>query len=95
MEKARTFLSLLETKDAILSLLEQRQGVAFTVRIGPETGVPELEGCSVVTATYSLDNGTHGTIGVIGPTRMQYGRVLSILGAMGQQLTSLLNEDKE
>ena len=95
VEKARSFLSLLETKDAILSLLEQRQGVAFTVRIGPETGVPELSDCSVVTATYSLDNGTNGTIGVIGPTRMQYGRVLGILGAMGQQLSSLLKEDEE
>ncbi len=95
VEKARSFLSLLETKDAILSLLEQRQSVAFTVRIGPETGVKELEDCSVVTATYALDNGTNGTIGVIGPTRMQYGRVLGILGAMGQQLSSLLNEDKE
>lgn len=95
VEKARTFLSLLETKDAILALLEQRQSVAFTVRIGPETGVPELEDCSVVTATYSLDNGTHGTIGVIGPTRMQYSRVLGVLGVMGQQLSSLLNEDKE
>ncbi|MFH1511908.1 MAG: heat-inducible transcriptional repressor HrcA [Bacillota bacterium] len=95
VEKARTFLSLLETKDAILTLLEQRQSVAFTVRIGPETGVPELEDCSVVTATYSLDNGTYGTIGVIGPTRMQYGRVLGVLGAMGEQLSSLLKEDKE
>lgn len=95
IEKARTFLSLLETKDAILSLLEQRQSVAFTVRIGPETGVPELADCSVVTATYALDNGTQGTIGVIGPTRMQYGRVLGVLSAMGQQLSSLLKEDKE
>jgi heat-inducible transcriptional repressor len=95
VEKARSFLSLLETKDVILALLEQRQSVAFTVRIGPETGVPELEDCSVVTATYSLDNGTHGTIGVIGPTRMQYSRVLGVLGVMGQQLSSFLNEDKE
>ena len=95
VEKARTFLSLLETKDTILSLLEQRQGVAFTVRIGPETGVKELEDCSVVTATYSLDNGLGGTIGVIGPTRMQYSRVLGVLGAMGQQLSSMLKEDKE
>jgi len=95
VEKARTFLSLLETKDTILSLLEQRQSVAFTVRIGPETGIPALEDCSLVTATYSLDNGTHGTIGVIGPTRMQYSRVLGVLSAMGQQLSSLLKEDKE
>ena len=95
VEKARTFLSLLETKDTLLQLLEQHQNVAFTVRIGPETGVPELRDCSLVTATYSLGDHTHGTIGVIGPTRMQYGRVLSVLSAMGEQLTRLLTQDKE
>ena len=36
---------------------------AFTVRIGPETGIPELEDCSLVTATYRLSDNTHGTIG--------------------------------
>ncbi|MBS1332546.1 MAG: hypothetical protein HP053_04970 [Christensenellaceae bacterium] len=69
--------------------------MAFTVRIGPETGIPELEDCSLVTATYRLSDNTHGTIGVIGPTRMQYGRVLSVLSAMGKQLTDLLRQDKE
>jgi len=95
VEKAKSFLSLLETKDTLLQLLEQHQNVAFTVRIGPETGVPELKECSLVTATYSLGDRTHGTIGVIGPTRMQYGRVLSVLSAMGEQLTRLLTQDKE
>ena len=78
-----------------MHLLEQHQQMAFTVRIGPETGVPELSDCSLVTATYSLGDHTHGTIGVIGPTRMQYGRVLNVLSAMGQQLTNLLRQDKE
>lgn len=95
VEKARSFLSLLETKDVLLEILEQHQNVAFTVRIGPETGVPELKDCSLVTATYSLGDHTHGTIGVIGPTRMQYGRVLNVLSAMGEQLTRLLTQDKE
>lgn len=95
VEKARSFLSLLETKDTLLQLLEQHQGLAFTVRIGPETGVPELQECSLVTATYSLGDHTHGTIGVIGPTRMEYGRVLSVLSAMGEQLTRLFTQDKE
>ena len=92
VEKARCFLSVLETKDKIIA----NQGeMAFTVRIGPETGIPELEDCSLVTATYRLSDNTHGTIGVIGPTRMQYGRVLSVLSAMGKQLTDLLRQDKE
>ena len=95
VEKAKGFLSVLETKEKLVQLLENHGEMAFTVRIGPETGVPELEDCSLVTATYHLGDNTHGTIGVIGPTRMQYGRVLSILNAMGQQLSDLLGQDKE
>ena len=95
MEKAKSFLSVLETKDKLIRLLENHGEMAFTVRIGPETGIPELEDCSLVTATYRLSDNTHGTIGVIGPTRMEYGRVLGILSAMGQQLTDLLRQDKE
>ena len=75
--------------------MEYHGEMAFSVRIGPETGIPELEDCSLVTATYRLSDNTHGTIGVIGPTRMQYGRVLSVLSAMGKQLTDLLRQDKE
>ena len=95
VEKAKSFLSVLETKDKLIRLLENHGEMAFTVRIGPETGIPELEDCSLVTATYRLSDNTHGTIGVIGPTRMEYGRVLGILSAMGQQLTDLLRQDKE
>ena len=95
VEKAKGFLSVLETKEKLVQLLENQGEMAFTVRIGPETGIPELEDCSLVTATYRLSDNTHGTIGVIGPTRMQYGRVLSILNAMGQQLSEVLRQDKE
>ena len=95
VEKAKGFLSVLEAKDKLIRLMETHGEMAFTVRIGPETGIPELEDCSLVTATYRLGNDTHGTIGVIGPTRMQYGKVLSILSAMGKQLTDLFTQDKE
>lgn len=92
MEKARSFLSLMETRDKLASIIAQQGEMAFTVRIGPETGVPEMADCSIVTATYSTRSGQQGTIGVIGPTRMQYSRVLSILGTMGHQLTELFGE---
>ena len=88
-EKARGFLSVLEARDRLASLMSQRGDVAFTVRIGPETGVPEMSDCSIVTATYSTHTGRQGTIGVIGPTRMQYSRVIAVLGTMGQQLSEL------
>lgn len=95
VEKAKNFLSVLETKDQLVKLLEDHSEMAFTVRIGPETGIPELADCSLVTATYRLGDNTHGTIGVIGPTRMQYGHVFSVLNAMGKQLTELLGKEKE
>ena len=91
MEKARSFLSLMETRDRLASIIAGDGEMAFTVRIGPETGVPEMVDCSIVTATYSTKSGQQGTIGVIGPTRMQYSRVLSILNTMGHQLTDLFS----
>ena len=51
--------------------------------------------CSIVTATYSGRGGQQGTIGVIGPTRMRYSSVLSILNMMGRQLTDLLGGEDE
>ena len=93
MEKARSFLTLMETRDKLASIIAQQGEMAFTVRIGPETGVPEMADCSIVTATYSTRSGQQGTIGVIGPTRMQYSRVLSILNTMGHQLTELFAEN--
>lgn len=94
MEKARAFLSLMETRDKLASIVAQQGTMAFTVRIGPETGVPEMADCSIVTATYSTGSG-QGTIGVIGPTRMQYSRVLSVLGTMGHQLSELFGEGSD
>jgi len=93
VEKAKSFLSLLETRDKLAQLMETGGQMAFTVRIGPETGLPEMSDCSIVTATYVTGNHQTGTIGVIGPTRMHYSRVLSILSSMGQQLTELLGSD--
>jgi len=96
VEKAKTFLSILEGKEKLLELLQKNGEMAFMVRIGSETGIPELEDCSLVTASYRLGDQTHGTIGVIGPTRMHYSNVLSILRAMGEQLSRLLEwDDKE
>ncbi len=91
VEKARNFLSLMETRDRLASIIRGNGEMAFTVRIGPETGVPEMADCSIVTATYSTGGGQQGTIGVIGPTRMQYSRVISILNMMGSQLTDLFS----
>ena len=89
MEKARSFLSLMETRDRLADIISQNGEMTFTVRIGPETGVPEMADCSIVTMTYTTGSGQQGTIGVIGPTRMQYSRVLSVMDTIGRQLSQL------
>ena len=91
VEKARAFLAFLEEKDKLMALLPG-QNAAFSVRIGPETGMPEMADCSVVTASYQVGAGHHGFVGVIGPARMPYGRVLSALSAMVGALSDMLGE---
>lgn len=91
VEKARAFLSMLEEKEKLMDLLSG-DPAPFAVRIGPETGMPEMADCSVVTASYQVGAGHRGAVGVIGPTRMPYGRVLSALSAIGGALTELLGE---
>ena len=54
------------------------------MRIGPENETPEFSDCSVVTATYRVGDHTAGTMGIIGPTRMDYSRVVTVLGFMGR-----------
>ena len=65
---------------------------SFSVRIGPELGVKELEDCAAVCACYAAGGGHQGTIGVIGPARMPYGSVLRVLHAVGGMLSSLAGE---
>ena len=62
---------------------------------GPETGLPETKDCPVVTGTYRLGDGGVNTIGVIGPTRMQYGRVISALEYMGKALMETLSGQEQ
>ena len=91
VEKARAFLSVLEEKQKLMALFTG-QGGAYSVRIGPETGMAEMAGCSVVTASYRAGAGHQGFVGVIGPTRMPYGRVLNALSAIGEALSDMLGE---
>ena len=91
VEKARAFLSVLEEREKLMSLLPADES-AYCVRIGPETGMPEMADCSVVTASYQVGQGHRGFVGVIGPTRMPYGSVLSALSAIGGALSEMLGD---
>ena len=91
VDKARSLLSVLETREKVVSLLSNHGEMEISVRIGPETGMEETKDCSIVSASYRMSDGRVNTIGLIGPTRMQYGRVLAVLGQVGRSLTELLD----
>ena len=92
VNKARNFLAVLESKDTIRRVLNRDGGMEITIRIGPENQVPELNDCSIVTASYRVGDHSNGTLGIIGPTRMNYNRVISVLEFMGRALSDVLSE---
>ena len=99
LQKARTFLTAVEGQETLYNMLKRASSLEFTITIGQENEQTELKDCSVVTATYRM--GSHempmGTIGVIGPTRMNYAKVISVLEYMrrslGEVLSNYIEED--
>jgi len=94
VNKARNFLAVLESKDTIRRVLSRDGGMEISIRIGPENQVPELNDCSIVSASYRVGDHSNGTLGIIGPTRMNYNRVISVLDFMGRALSDVLSEYK-
>ncbi len=94
VDKARSLLSVFETRDKMVDLLSTGGEMEFSVRIGPETGLEETKDCSIVTASFRLGDGRVNTIGLIGPTRMEYGRALSVLTQVGRTLADVLSESE-
>ena len=90
MAKAKQFLSVIEGKDVLYNLLSDSTNMEFSVRIGSENENPEMRDCSIVTATYRIGDTPIGSLGVIGPTRMDYARVLAVLRYMGNSLSEIL-----
>lgn len=93
MHRLRGLFDLFERKTGLLQLLDtssRAQGVQ--IFIGGESGLVPLDECSVVTAPYEVDGHIVGTVGVIGPTRMAYERVIPIVDITAKLLTTALSQ---
>ena len=91
MDRLRRLFDLFEQKTSLLHLLDashKAQGVQLY--IGEESGLVPLDECSVVTASYEVDGRVIGTLGVIGPTRMAYERVIPIVDITAKLLSNAL-----
>ena len=90
-DKARELLYALDNKEALMRLVRETGGRELLVHIGPENGIPEMQGCSIALAEYRLGRGQKGTIGLIGPTRMPYGSILGSLRAASQAMNEMFS----
>ena len=85
-------LSLLEQQLSVVTLLRDVIDRGLTVAIGSETGVAPLAECSLIVAPYLVGGEQAGTIGVLGPTRMNYQETLAAVAVVSQRLSKLLTE---
>ncbi len=93
MASLRRLFDMFEQKTSLLQLLDissRAQGVQ--IFIGGESGLVPLDECSVVTAPYEVDGQVVGTVGVVGPTRMAYERVIPIVDITAKLLSSALSQ---
>lgn len=96
--KASALISAFEDKQQLASLMEDMkdgEDTGIQVYIGNETPGQTMKDCSVVTTTYELGEGMKGTIGIIGPKRMDYEKVVDNLKTLTNQLDLIFNKNKE
>ncbi len=90
-EKVKNFLSVVTSKNKLAGLLaDESDNIEINIKIGGENGKEMPDDCSLVTATYSASGVKIGTYGVIGPLRMDYQKVVSVLEGVGKILEDIL-----
>ena len=93
MKRLRELFDLFEQKSALAGLLDvSNRADGVQIFIGGESGIATLDECSVVTARYEVDGQVVGSVGVIGPTRMAYERVIPIVDITARLLSSALSQ---
>lgn len=88
IEKAKEILQLINNKDCVIELLEG--GGDISIKIGDENYIKEAKDCSVITAEYCLDGRPIGSVGLIGPQRINYSKVISIMAQVMKELNKSL-----
>ena len=93
--KASEIIQTLEEKQNLVDLVNEtlsNEEKGIQVYIGSESPVQSMKNCSVVTATYELGNGLQGTVGIIGPKRMDYENVMGTLKTLMDQLDDVFHK---
>lgn len=92
MTRLRELFALFEQKTALMQLLDvSHRAEGVQIYIGNESGIASLDECSVITSSYEVNGQVVGSIGVIGPTRMAYERMIPIVDITAKLLSSALS----
>ena len=92
VERVRQVLDVLERQFIVVTMIRDVIDRGLSVAIGTETGVEPLADCSLVVAPYEIDGETAGSIGVLGPTRMNYSQALATVAVVGRRLGDRLTD---
>ena len=92
LDVARNFLNVLDEKEIVLDILNSGIAEDINVYIGDENEHSELKDFSIVTFKHTLGNKDLGTIGIIGPTRMDYSKVISVMKYISKKLNEQLEK---
>ena len=85
---------MLEEEQLLCDILQIQDNDGVIVTIGGENKYSGIKDCSMVKATYRIDGQVVGTVAVLGPTRMDYGKVMSVLEFMHRHLGEVLQKYK-
>ena len=95
--RATELISAFEEKQELVDLVKDRmadgENTGVQVYIGDELPIATMKDCSVVTATYELGDGMHGTIGIVGPKRMDYENVVNSLKTLKTELDQVFKKN--
>ena len=91
----RQVLQALEEKNLLLQLLDRLVAPASQVALGDELGVEQLTSMAVVAASYQTPDGARGVIGLLGPMRMDYARLVPLVEFSAHAVTQHLLKERE
>lgn len=90
IDKVRSLLDMIDQEQGLYELFRHTPK-GIHVKIGKENNNTKMEDCSLITATYSIGEEPVGTIAILGPTRMEYSRVISLLDFLSKDMSTALS----
>ncbi len=95
VNRIKELLSVLEEEKMLKDMLQAGEDSGLRITIGGENKFSGIQDCSMIQATYRLNGQVVGTMAVLGPTRMEYGKVISVMDYLHKYLTTIFNKEQE